>query len=166
MASPLLLQAAGWRVGAAGARDASRHGHGFKAAGRRGYRALRARAAQQSPEPDAPAVAAAAAPEAAPAAQQPVAPAPAPAAEQAGPSGGFLAGGAAGLGVALFLVTRVLGGGPSFAALEAGATPIDVALSNGKPTVIEFFADYCEVCASGFVALACIGGPMLVKERC
>lgn len=53
-----------------------------------------------------------------------------------------LAGGAVAAGVALFLASRLLTGGPSIAALEQEATPLDVALSNGKPTVVEFYASW------------------------
>lgn len=73
------------------------------------------------------------------------APAPAPASSSpapAEPSGGkgLLAGGAVGLGVALFLAGRLALGGPSFAALEAEAVPLDQALQNGKPSIVEFYA--------------------------
>ncbi|PSC71442.1 thioredoxin chloroplastic [Micractinium conductrix] len=83
------------------------------------------------------------------AAAAPPAPAPVPADAPIKPAvggKGLLAGGAVGLGVALFLAARLTVGGPSFAALEAGAVPLDAALSNGRPTVLEFYADWCEVC--------------------
>lgn len=69
-----------------------------------------------------------------------------PAPQQAdGPKGHFLAAASVGFGIALFLTTRVFSG-PSFAALEAGSVPLDEALSNGRPTVVEFYADWCEIC--------------------
>ena len=77
------------------------------------------------------------------AAAAPPAPAPVPADAPIKPAvggKGLLAGGAVGLGVALFLAARLTVGGPSFAALEAGAVPLDAALSNGRPTVLEFYA--------------------------
>lgn len=113
----------------------------------RGYRAaLRVRAAAGSEEP-APAPVQQQQQPAQPASPAaPSAPSPAAASSEAPKSNnGLLAGGAAGFGVALFLAARLATGGPSFAAMEAAATPIDVALSNGLPTVLEFYADYCEV---------------------
>lgn len=53
-----------------------------------------------------------------------------------------LAGGAVAAGAALFLATRLLTGGPSMAALEQQAVPLELALSNGKPTVVEFYASW------------------------
>ncbi|XP_008792622.2 thioredoxin-like protein HCF164, chloroplastic [Phoenix dactylifera] len=47
--------------------------------------------------------------------------------------------------VGLFLSTR-LEFGVSLKDLSAAAVPYEVALSNGMPTVVEFYADWCEVC--------------------
>ncbi|OMO60665.1 Thioredoxin [Corchorus capsularis] len=47
--------------------------------------------------------------------------------------------------VGLFLSSR-LDFGVSLKDLSAAAVPYEQALSNGKPTVVEFYADWCEVC--------------------
>jgi len=85
--------------------------------------------------------------------QQQQAPESAPAAAAApvppsGGSGGALAGGAVAAGVALFLAARFLSGGAgaSLAALESASLPLDSALRNGKPTLVEFYAPWCDAC--------------------
>ena len=60
--------------------------------------------------------------------------------------GHLIAASSVGFGIALFVLGRVGLGGPSFAALEAGSIPLDEALGNGRPTVVEFYADWCEIC--------------------
>ena len=61
-----------------------------------------------------------------------------------GSQNGLLAGGAVGFGIGLFVFTRVLTGGPSFSDLEAQAVPYDLAQMNDKPTVVEFYANWCD----------------------
>lgn len=58
---------------------------------------------------------------------------------------------AAGAAVMLALAVAagpLLGGGPSLAQLEQQSVPLEVALSNKKPTVIEFYASWCVVDSS------------------
>lgn len=52
----------------------------------------------------------------------------------------------AGFAVGLFLFTRAGFSGATLGELAASATPYEEALSNGRPTVVEFYADWCEVC--------------------
>ncbi|CAG9461756.1 unnamed protein product [Pedinophyceae sp. YPF-701] len=62
-------------------------------------------------------------------------------------SGGLIAGVSALAGIGLFAATKLsAGGAATLATLEAASVPLDVALSNGSPTVVEFYADWCKVC--------------------
>ena len=72
------------------------------------------------------------------------------AAEEGGPgvSPRLLAPAGFGFGVALFLLTRTVGGVATLSELASSSVPLDVALSNGRPSVVEFYADWCEVCKS------------------
>ena len=65
---------------------------------------------------------------------------------EAAKNGPLVAGLAAGLGAGLFVAARVATTGPSLAQLAATAVPYAEARGNGRPTVVEFYADWCEVC--------------------
>lgn len=65
--------------------------------------------------------------------------------EPEGAPGGALAAGAVALGATLFFVAK-LGNGVDLDTLANSSTPLEVASRNGKPSVVEFYADWCEVC--------------------
>lgn len=50
------------------------------------------------------------------------------------------------LSVALFLGLQSQNSSVSLTALDQESTPLEVALSNGKPTLVEFYANWCTVC--------------------
>ncbi|WP_413199651.1 thioredoxin family protein [Nostoc piscinale] len=50
------------------------------------------------------------------------------------------------LSVALVLGLRTETNSISVAELAKNSTPLDVAVSNGKPSIVEFYADWCTVC--------------------
>ncbi len=50
------------------------------------------------------------------------------------------------LSVALFLGLRTETNSVSLTTLGKESTPLEVALGNGKPTLMEFYADWCTVC--------------------
>ena len=53
-----------------------------------------------------------------------------------------MAAGAALAAAAAFTAARLFSGGPSLASLERQSVPLEVALRNEKPTVIEFYANW------------------------
>ena len=50
------------------------------------------------------------------------------------------------LSVALFFGLQTQNSSVSLTSLDRESTPLEVALGNGKPTLIEFYADWCTVC--------------------
>ncbi|MEW5300085.1 MAG: hypothetical protein WDW36_003041 [Sanguina aurantia] len=54
----------------------------------------------------------------------------------------LLAGGAFALAILLFAGGRLLDTQPTLGSLERAAIPFEVAMSNGKPTVVEFYANW------------------------
>lgn len=50
------------------------------------------------------------------------------------------------LSVALFLGFKTQGNAVSLTSLDEQSTPLEVALSNGKPTLMEFYANWCTSC--------------------
>ena len=57
-----------------------------------------------------------------------------------------LAGGAVLAGVALFAAVRASSGPATLSTLQRVSIPYETALTNGKPTLLEFYADWCEIC--------------------
>ena len=55
--------------------------------------------------------------------------------------------GAVALGAVAFIAARLVSAssGGSLADVAAGSVPLTAALASGRPTVVEFYADYCEV---------------------
>lgn len=58
----------------------------------------------------------------------------------------LLAVGSIGLAVIAFVASRSLLGRPALDELRLQSMPLHSALANGRPTVLEFYADWCEVC--------------------
>ena len=54
--------------------------------------------------------------------------------------------GSLGLAIVAFLASRSLLGRPALEELRLQSLPLDTALENGRPTLLEFYADWCEVC--------------------
>ena len=50
------------------------------------------------------------------------------------------------VGAALFAFTRLATGPATLSTLQQVSIPYEDALTNGKPTLLEFYADWCEIC--------------------
>jgi hypothetical protein len=95
-----------------------------------------------------------------------------PAAAASQPSNGAgLAAVAALAAVVAFAAGRLFTGGPTLATLEQMSVPLDVALTNGKPTVMEFYADWWDgctgaACAERFLSNCCGEQPCFRASPC
>ena len=58
----------------------------------------------------------------------------------------WLAVGAVGIAAVAAMASRVVDGAPALARLQQASVPLEAALYNDRPTVLEFYADWCEVC--------------------
>lgn len=70
----------------------------------------------------------------------------APSPGERGQASGLIAIGSSLLAFVAFAILRAGAGGHSLADLERQSTSLDHALANGKPTLVEFYADWCDVC--------------------
>ena len=58
----------------------------------------------------------------------------------------WLAVGAVAFAAGSLFVVKSIDGGPALERLRSRSMPLEVALTNRRPTVLEFYADWCEVC--------------------
>lgn len=74
----------------------------------------------------------------------------------------LIAGGAALVGVALFAFTRLSVGPATLNTLQQVSIPYEEALTNGRPTLVEFYADWCSICRSTAPDVYQVQGPLLI----